>query len=51
MSTTSVILTWLQGLVSNGAKVYITALPEQDLEDAIKELSTTGQNSGGEVIG
>jgi hypothetical protein len=41
----------LEGLVANGAKVYITALPEKDLDDAVKELSMLGQQSGGEVVG
>jgi len=40
-----------QGLVTNGAKVYVTALPADDIENAVSELNTAGSNSGGHAIG
>lgn len=40
-----------QGLVSNGAKVYVTALPIDDIEGVVKELNLLGKPSGGEAFG
>jgi hypothetical protein len=46
-----VLTKYLQGLVANGVKTYITALPEKELDDAVNELETIASNSGGQVIG
>lgn len=40
-----------QGLVANGAKVYITALAGKDLDDAMLELRKLGESSGGSAEG
>jgi hypothetical protein len=40
-----------QGLVSNGAKVYVTALPSDDIDDVVGELNQAGKASGGTAIG
>lgn len=40
-----------QGLVANGAKVYVTALAGKDLDDAMIELKKLGETSGGSAIG
>jgi phenylacetate 2-hydroxylase len=40
-----------QGLVSNGAKVYVTALPTDEIDGAVKELNDLGKTSGGSAIG
>jgi hypothetical protein len=44
-------LKFLQGLVANGAKVYITALATDDMESTTDELNKLGEQSGGEAIG
>lgn len=41
----------VKGLVSNGAKVYVTALPTDDIQGAVAELSRLGKASGGTAIG
>ncbi|KKY14079.1 putative short-chain dehydrogenase [Phaeomoniella chlamydospora] len=40
-----------QGLVSNGAKVYITALATDDFEEQVAKLNSIGSQVGGEAIG
>ncbi|KAK4939758.1 hypothetical protein LTR10_020042 [Elasticomyces elasticus] len=40
-----------KGLVSNGAKVYVTALPTDDIEGVVTELSELGKISGGSAVG
>jgi phenylacetate 2-hydroxylase len=40
-----------QGLVSNGAKVYVTALPTDDIDGVVKELNEIGKPIGGTAIG
>nr|KAK5437395.1 hypothetical protein LTR18_009257 [Exophiala xenobiotica] len=40
-----------KGLVSNGAKVYVTALPTDDIEGAVAELLELGKASGGTAVG
>jgi hypothetical protein len=40
-----------QGLVSNGAKVYVTALPTDDIDGAVAELQELGKAAGGQAIG
>ncbi|KIX08973.1 uncharacterized protein Z518_00051 [Rhinocladiella mackenziei CBS 650.93] len=40
-----------KGLVSNGAKVYVTALPTDDIRGAVAELTDLGKSSGGTAIG
>jgi NAD(P)-dependent dehydrogenase (short-subunit alcohol dehydrogenase family) len=40
-----------QGLVANGAKVYVTALATDDIETAVDELNRLGTKSGGRAIG
>ena len=37
--------------MTNGAKVYVTALPTDDIESAVKELNTEGTNARGHAIG
>jgi hypothetical protein len=41
----------VQGLVVNGAKVYVTALPTDDIDGVVKELNQIGQTAGGTAIG
>ena len=45
------VLRKAQGLVANGAKVYITALPEDDMAGAVTELNDLGSGSGGKAFG
>ncbi|KIX99448.1 uncharacterized protein Z520_05024 [Fonsecaea multimorphosa CBS 102226] len=40
-----------KGLVSNGAKVYVTALPTDDIEAVVAELNKIGTPSGGQAVG
>lgn len=40
-----------KGLVSNGAKVYVTALPTDDIDGALAELKALAAESGGGAIG
>ncbi|KAH0840670.1 hypothetical protein FOPE_05873 [Fonsecaea pedrosoi] len=40
-----------KGLVSNGAKVYVTALPTDDIETVVAELNDMGKSSGGKAVG
>lgn len=40
-----------QGLVTNGAKVYVTALATDDIETTINELNRLGTKSRGRAIG
>jgi NADP-dependent 3-hydroxy acid dehydrogenase YdfG len=44
-------LTPVQGLVANGAKVYVTALPSDDIQGAVADLNKLGQASGGTAVG
>lgn len=44
-------LNFPQGLVINGAKVYITALETDDMEGTTDELNKLGERSGGQAIG
>lgn len=44
-------LSSLQGLVSNGAKVYVVALPSDPLEKTVDELNELGRESGGSAEG
>lgn len=41
----------MQGLVVNGAKVYLVALPTEPIEDRVTELCDLGRTSGGSAIG
>jgi hypothetical protein len=41
----------VQGLVFNGSKVYVTALPTDDIDRCIAELNDIGKTTGGEAIG
>lgn len=45
------ILNFYQGLVSNGATVYVTALPTDDIGGAVAELQELGKTAGGRAIG
>lgn len=45
------ILNFYQGLVANGAKVYVTALPTDDIAGAVAELQELGKDTGGQAIG
>jgi hypothetical protein len=45
------ILKLTQGLVANGAKVYVTALPTDDIDGAVAELQELGKDTGGQAIG
>lgn len=48
----SLILTkFRQGLVVNGAKVYVIALPTDPIDEKVKELNELGKESGGSAIG
>jgi short-subunit dehydrogenase involved in D-alanine esterification of teichoic acids len=40
-----------QGLVSNGAKVYVCGLPSDLIKDVERKLNNLGQGSGGSAIG
>lgn len=40
-----------QGLVANGVKVYVTALPTDDIDGAVAELQDLGKAAGGQAIG
>ncbi|KAK5071942.1 hypothetical protein LTR64_004280 [Lithohypha guttulata] len=40
-----------RSLVENGAKVYIVALPTDDIKGALDSLNSIGKNSGGFAIG
>ncbi|KAG9767992.1 NAD(P)-binding protein, partial [Aureobasidium melanogenum] len=40
-----------QGLVANGAKVYVTALPTDDIQGAVAELNELGKPAGGTAVG
>ncbi|KAK1623799.1 putative short-chain dehydrogenase [Colletotrichum phormii] len=40
-----------KGLVTNGAKVYVVALPSDPIEEAVEELNELGKASGGSAIG
>ncbi|ETI24433.1 hypothetical protein G647_03802 [Cladophialophora carrionii CBS 160.54] len=40
-----------KGLVSNGAKVYVTALSSDDIDGVVKELNELGKPTGGRAIG
>ncbi|KAL2424482.1 hypothetical protein ABEF95_010943 [Exophiala dermatitidis] len=39
------------GLVANGAKVYVTALPTDDVQGAVAELNGLGKPAGGTAVG
>lgn len=41
----------MQGLVVNGAKVYLVALPTESIEDRVTELCDLGRTTGGSAIG
>jgi len=40
-----------RSLIENGAKVYIVALPTDDIKGALDSLNSIGKNSGGFAIG
>lgn len=40
-----------QGLVSNGAKVYLVALPSDPINETVSELNDLGRESGGSAQG
>lgn len=40
-----------QGLVSNGAKVYVVALPSDPIDEVVKELNQLGSEAGGGAFG
>ncbi|KEF54701.1 uncharacterized protein A1O9_09143 [Exophiala aquamarina CBS 119918] len=40
-----------KGLVANGAKVYVTALPTDDIDGAVAELQELGKAAGGQARG
>jgi len=40
-----------KGLVTNGTKVYVTALPTDPIEEKVAELNALGKESGGIAIG
>ncbi|KAG7053066.1 NAD(P)-binding protein [Colletotrichum scovillei] len=40
-----------KGLVTNGAKVYVVALPTGPIAEAVKELNELGESSGGNATG
>lgn len=40
-----------QGLVSNGAKVYVVALPSEPIEEKVAELNELGRRTGGSAHG
>ena len=40
-----------KGLVSNGAKTYVTGLASDDIEGSVAELNGFAQESGGQAIG
>uniref|UniRef100_A0A093UXA1 Rhamnolipids biosynthesis 3-oxoacyl-[acyl-carrier-protein] reductase n=2 Tax=Talaromyces marneffei TaxID=37727 RepID=A0A093UXA1_TALMA len=40
-----------KGLVSNGAKVYVVALPGDPIDDVVKELNRLGSETGGSALG
>ncbi|EMR63886.1 putative phenylacetate 2-hydroxylase protein [Eutypa lata UCREL1] len=39
------------GLVSNGAKVYLVALPADPIDERVAELRELGRHSGGQAVG
>ncbi|KAI4740322.1 NAD(P)-binding protein [Aureobasidium sp. EXF-12298] len=40
-----------KGLVTNGAKVYVVALPSEPIEEKVSELNEIGRPTGGSAIG
>jgi hypothetical protein len=40
-----------QGLVTNGVKVYVVALPTEPIEEKVSELNDIGRHTGGSAIG
>lgn len=44
-------LTFVQALVQNGAKIYVVALPMDDIDGAVNELNEIGRTSGGTAVG
>lgn len=40
-----------QGLVSNGAKVYVVALPSDPIDEVVKDLNQLGSETGGSAFG
>ncbi|KAI0893762.1 7-alpha-hydroxysteroid dehydrogenase [Annulohypoxylon nitens] len=40
-----------KGLVSNGAKVYVVALPSEPIDERVAELCELGKSSGGTAVG
>jgi len=40
-----------KGLVTNGAKVYVVALPTEPIEEKVSELNEIGRHAGGSAIG
>ncbi|KAL1858809.1 hypothetical protein Daus18300_009807 [Diaporthe australafricana] len=40
-----------KGLVANGAKVYVVALPTEPIDERVSELCKIGQSSGGSALG
>jgi hypothetical protein len=41
----------VKGLVSNGAKVYLVALPSDPITEVVNELNGLGRESGGSAEG
>ncbi|KAI4766914.1 NAD(P)-binding protein [Aureobasidium sp. EXF-3400] len=46
-----ILTTICQGLVTNGAKVYVVALPSEPIEEKVSELNEIGRPTGGSAIG
>ncbi|KAI1214215.1 short chain dehydrogenase [Annulohypoxylon truncatum] len=40
-----------KGLVTNGAKVYVVALPAEPIDERVAELNEIGKSSGGSAVG
>jgi hypothetical protein len=40
-----------KGLVINGAKVYVVALPAEPIKEKVLELNEIGRHTGGSAIG
>jgi hypothetical protein len=48
---TLILTSICQGLVTNGAKVYVVALPSEPIEEKVSELNEIGRPTGGSAIG
>lgn len=51
VSSSSVLVILLQGLVTNGAKVYLVSLPSEPIDERVNELNELGRAHGGVAIG